>query len=600
MAAGETTPSVAPGVLEQAAKKELRTAEAEVVQAASSDETDIATHVAETQSSSMPETRSSIEEDRRTSSSPPPAVSPTLALDPCPGLDRSLSTASSSDSLDGRSTSSRLSDGGQSALSAAKRRGYMRPQATIFADSAKNRESVMSLGTIAHLQYYFARTGLLDGKGAQLAKEDEKALKLKKKRRASALLPPTSAPRVTPRAASMSVVETPLSSLRTATADTHFSSTPSISEYTTLVESPIEEEDGEGSMTFVDEDGEPLMLPPTVSTYTHRPVYVPPPPDLTTLRRELTEALESALQVLKESDKCPDDSQGWYELQGLHLLDITTLAIRAAKTYYTAHSNPRALYAIKSEREIRKELYEVLEILKKMAARNFVGGIRKSEKVGILTWIVGISEVIQREIEAEKKEAEKREKWSWRTGSWEGREREREHLFLNCFLDEMKEETEELPPWIEPKGLKDEELPTPFLQFWRNGLTLVLLHNECVRQSKRHFEEIRNWHTDFGKPYRLAENLRFWIKAAQLRWEVTLDVDVMGVVQGGRPEAWRKFDQALMKWCRAVREELTSEWEQSRSPGRKTPVLKVVTDSEKQKENVPVQQMQAGMEQLKI
>lgn len=468
----------------------------------------------------------------------------------------------------------------------------MRPQATIFAESAKNRESVMSLGTIAHLQYYFARTGLLDGKGAQLAKEDEKAMKLKKKRRASSLMPPTSAPRVTPRAASMSMVDTPLSSLRT-TSDS-FNPAPSISELTTVVDSPIEEEDG--STIFLDEDGEPLMLPPTVSTYTHRPVYVPPPPDLTTLRRELTEALESALQVLKESDRCPDDSQGWYELQGLHLLDITTLAIRAAKTYYTAHSNPRALYAIKSEREIRKELYEVLEILKKMAARNFAGGIRKSEKVGILEWIVGISEVIQREIDGEKREAEKREKWSWRTGDWEGKEREREHHFLKCFLDETPQEAGELPEWVDPGTLGDDQLPTPFLEFWRNGLRLVLLHNECVRKSKRQFEEIKTWHTDFGKPYRLAENLRFWIKAAQLRWEVSLDVDVMGVVQGRKPEAWRKFDTALMKWCKAVREELTSEWEQSRSPGRKTPALKVDTESEGQKENVPVEQM----EQLKV
>lgn len=588
MAALET--SITPGLLEQEAKRELQAAEELGLR--TSDETDISTPTPEAQDSSMPETTNGVEDDRRTSSSPQPSVSPTLALDPCPGLDRSLSTASSSDSLDGHSTSSRLSDGGQSTLSAAKRRGYMRPQATIFAESAKNRESVMSLGTIAHLQYYFARTGLLDGKGAQLAKEDEKAMKLKKKRRASSLMPPTSAPRVTPRAASMSMVDTPLSSLRT-TSDS-FNPAPSISELTTVVDSPIEEEDG--STIFLDEDGEPLMLPPTVSTYTHRPVYVPPPPDLTTLRRELTEALESALQVLKESDRCPDDSQGWYELQGLHLLDITTLAIRAAKTYYTAHSNPRALYAIKSEREIRKELYEVLEILKKMAARNFAGGIRKSEKVGILEWIVGISEVIQREIDGEKREAEKREKWSWRTGDWEGKEREREHHFLKCFLDEMPQEAGELPEWVDPGTLGDDQLPTPFLEFWRNGLRLVLLHNECVRKSKRQFEEIKTWHTDFGKPYRLAENLRFWIKAAQLRWEVSLDVDVMGVVQGKKPEAWRKFDTALMKWCKAVREELTSEWEQSRSPGRKTPALKVDTESEGQKENVPVEQM----EQLKV
>lgn len=46
----------------------------------------------------------------------------------------------------------------------------MRPQGTAFSDSARNRDSVMSLGSIAHMQYYFARTGLLDGKGGQFAK----------------------------------------------------------------------------------------------------------------------------------------------------------------------------------------------------------------------------------------------------------------------------------------------------------------------------------------------------------------------------------------------------------------------------------------------
>lgn len=41
----------------------------------------------------------------------------------------------------------------------------MRPQGTEFSNSARSRESVMALGSIAHLQYFFAKTGLLDGKG---------------------------------------------------------------------------------------------------------------------------------------------------------------------------------------------------------------------------------------------------------------------------------------------------------------------------------------------------------------------------------------------------------------------------------------------------
>jgi hypothetical protein len=148
----------------------------------------------------------------------------------------------------------------------------MRPQATSFAESAKNRESVMSLGSIAHLQYYFARTGLLDGKGGQLAPKD---LKLK---------PSTEGQR------SLSLGIPPPTDLPASPGY------PS-SETGAVNESPVE------MMEDPDWDQETPMLPPTVSTYNQRPSYVPPPPDLTVLRRELTEALEDALKVLKESDK---------------------------------------------------------------------------------------------------------------------------------------------------------------------------------------------------------------------------------------------------------------------------------------------------------
>jgi hypothetical protein len=212
-------------------------------------------------------------EERERSSSPSLALSPTFALDACPQLDRSVSTASSRSR---RSSSSQLSDSGLS----GRRRGYMRPQATTYAESAKNRDSVMSLGTIAHLQYYFARTGLLDGKGAQFAKENAQ------KRKSSS----TSSSRVS----SLGVLEQPNGFLSVSPGDSY-----AVSE-SGLTESPVDGEDG------LNWDQDPLMLPPTFSTYNHRPIYVQPPPDVKMLRRELTEALEDALKVLKESDKSPD------------------------------------------------------------------------------------------------------------------------------------------------------------------------------------------------------------------------------------------------------------------------------------------------------
>ncbi|KAF2402243.1 hypothetical protein EJ06DRAFT_490487 [Trichodelitschia bisporula] len=422
----------------------------------------------------------------------------------------------------------------------------MRPQATSFAESAKARESVMSLGSIAHLQYYFARTGLLDGKGAQLAQESEKSLKRKKSGVAASMPLPSQSP----------------SFLSADGAESCALSDGG------LADSPVDGEDA---------DWDEMMLPPTVSTYNQRPAYVAPPPDLTMLRRELTEGLEDALKVLKETDKSPDanggaDGQGWYEIQGLHLLDITTLAIRAAKNYYTAHTQPARLYAIKPERQIRGDLYQVLEILKRMAARNFAGGIRQQEKVGILTWIVGISELIQAEIDGEKREVEERGRWVWRTGDWTGRERERERAFVKSFLPPL---SEAVPEWIDPSTLPDEDLPTDWMRYFASGLRLIQLHNALVRASRRSFEEIGKFHIDTAKPYRRAENLRFWLKAAELRWEVGLRVDVGGVVAGDKG-ALRGFDEAVLKWCRAVREEMEGEW--GERVGRRAPMVRVQTE----------------------
>lgn len=209
-----------------------------------------------------------------------------------------------------------------------------------------------------------------------------------------------------------------------------------------------------------------------------------------------------------------------------------------------------------------------------MAVRNFAGGIRQPEKVGILTWIVGVSEIIQTEINQEKKEQEEREKWSWRVGEWVGKEREREWTFLRSFIDSP----DELPGWDEQP--LDCATPTPFLEYFQSGLKLVQLHNALVAQSKRQFEEIKVFHTETGKPYRMAENLRFWVKAAQLRWEISFDLDVMGVVHGDDAKAWRQLDEALLKWCRGVREEITAEWLDSKNNSRlRTPALRVIKGS---------------------
>ncbi|KAL9613377.1 MAG: hypothetical protein Q9167_002080 [Letrouitia subvulpina] len=488
-------------------------------------------------SESLPTTRES---------SPSPSISPTPAVSACPPLDRSCSATSSiaESTVSGNSVGSRSS----SASTTLRQRGYVRPQGVSFADSAGKRDSVLSLGSIAHLQYYFARTGLLDGKGGQLATDS------KLKRRAS------------------SNQNAQLPKIRSTSGGS------------ATDEDEVTSAAGEDD-TSLEWDGHTVLPPPTVSTYRHKIQHLPPPPDSSKLRRDLKKALRDAAEALQgvqaqlneglnrpkrnETNQAAgidrsgrDISQfgrtktsGWYEIQGLHILDTVTLAIRAAKLYYTAHESPQRLYSIKSERHIREELLGVLDVLKRMASRNFAGGLKEEEFMTIQNWLRGIERFIAEEHSLEKEEYNDLQKWIWLEGSWDGREREREWLFLKSFMSEQ-----ELPEWVPLEHA--ESPPTPFLQAMQNGLTLIKLHNAMLTKSKRSFGEIKNFHSDTSKPYRCAENLRYWIKAVEIRWESKLKVDVTGVVHS-KDSAWPDFDAAIAQWCKAAREELTQEWKET-------------------------------------
>lgn len=239
----------------------------------------------------------------------------------------------------------------------------------------------------------------------------------------------------------------------------------------------------------------------------------------------------------------------------MHILDIMTLAIRAAKMYYTAHDQPARLATIKSERQIRADLLTCLDVLKRMATRDFVGGMRNEERETMEGWVQGVRVMLKQEETMQEVERQQRRSWTWlEDGKWEGQNVAREWAFMKS----MDPDSDTLPPWTSMDDVPDDDLPTPFLQDLSTGLRLVKLHNAAVRKSKRPFGSIEKWHTNFEKPYRPAENLIFWIKAAELRWEVLLKVDVMGVVSGNKA-AWKGFEEAIWKWCARVREEIAAE-----------------------------------------
>lgn len=509
--------------------------------------------------------------------SPPPDALPTPAIGALPPLSRCLSSTSSRDSLGSSvalsrqssasfasSTSTRRSDISATSRHSSysldgrshrRRRGYMRPQVTDFAASAKSRESVMSLGSIAHLQYYFARTGLLDGKGGQLAR--------KKNQQQRATL-------------DLSSLDTSgLTLSPTLIASDHDSTYASMGGSPdfgagSMVESPVDDDINDFYDDAFDDD-DPGMLPPTVSTYHHREKPVPKPPSIVELKADLEQSLGDAAKALSEvkqrkagtfhappnAPKFPnmpqENTQGWFELQGMNMLDVVTLAIRAAKMYYTAHELPDRLDTIKSEKQIRADLLGVMEVLKQMATRNFKDGMRDDEVKMIDTWVESVLDILEREEEIEDAEREERAGWTWLSGDWTGRELERERQFLMS----MDPSAEPLPEWTPADPAAT--LPTPFLAALRTGLRLVKLHNSAVKKSRRRFGAIGSFHKDTQKPYRCADNLRYWAKAAELRFEVMLSIDALGIVYDSSPRVWVDFDAAILAWCRCVREEITRE-----------------------------------------
>lgn len=370
----------------------------------------------------------------------------------------------------------------------------------------------MSLGSIAHLQYYFARTGLLDGKGGQMAK---------KKRNGEYDIPKFTL------AANQDVAESPV------------------------------DEEAQAMWEAAQEDGSEVMLPPTVSTYSHRPTNLAPPPDQKTMKRDLVEALENALQAVESCERCsnanPDDqTQGFYEIQGLHVLDTATQAIRAAKLYYTLHPNPQRLNSIKSDQDLRRDLYAVLDVLKKCAERNFAGGLREDERLAILVWVSDVGMMIDREAKLEEADKHERKDWHWMDDSkWTNRESERDLNFLDFLLEGQGRDPSENHVGHDQNYLRN----------LADGRDLVQMHNAAVNRSKKHFDYIKSFHDDVAKPYRRADNLRYWLKAAELRWELRLKLDVMAVANAAdNDSAWSAFEEVVRLWSRGVRAELTKDW----------------------------------------
>ncbi|KAF3922023.1 hypothetical protein ABW20_dc0106148 [Dactylellina cionopaga] len=433
----------------------------------------------------------------------------------------------------------------------ARKRGFVRPQGTEFSKSARSRESVMALGSIAHVQYFFAKTGLLDGKGGGYKKKKADNGEFNA---GDELNDDTQ------------LIDSTYSSLR--------SSPDLVLQAEHFSRSPIDDNDDI-------EDDPNAVLPPTYSTYKPKNHHVvPPPPDRDSLREDLKEALDDCRRVwvdasnlgfekegeglgIKPQDE--DEGIGREKEEGpipglkdilLHsILRSTTLAIRAAKDYYYA-SDMSKLNKITTEKKIREDFLTVLDLLKRISNRH--GAVLAEEKTLVLGWIDSVEGLLAKELRIE--DEGRRKGQVWIEGNWKGKEWERFHLFLN-YYDAYEGSTDAPLPEHTPKGPASE---SPLLKVLRTGDRLINIHNAIVRRSRRPFGQIPHFHTDFNKPYRLAENLRYWLKAAEIRWEVKLNVDVMGAVTGTE-EGMKSFEKAIFRWCEKVLVEVVSEWKEDQA-----------------------------------
>lgn len=66
--------------------------------------------------------------------------------------------------------------------------------------------------------------------------------------------------------------------------------------------------------------------------------------------------------------------------------------------------------------------------------------------------------------------------------------------------------------------------------------------------------------------YRATDNLRYFAKAAEIRWDILLEWDVEEIWRAS-PKGNEMFKRELAKWCHAVIDELSKIYQEEISDG---------------------------------
>lgn len=129
---------------------------------------------------------------------------------------------------------------------------------------------------------------------------------------------------------------------------------------------------------------------------------------------------------------------------------------------------------------------------------------------------------------------------------------ERYHLFLVQF--------DPSEPILPPPSTNE------FLETIRAGTKLCLIHNTLTHFSLRPFGLITRFHTDTSVRYRVTDNLRYFAKAAQIRWEIQLEWDVEEIWRA-TPKGNEMLKEQLGKWCNALINEMIKIYQEEITEG---------------------------------
>ena len=69
--------------------------------------------------------------------------------------------------------------------------------------------------------------------------------------------------------------------------------------------------------------------------------------------------------------------------------------------------------------------------------------------------------------------------------------------------------------------------------------------------------------------YRVTDNLRYFAKAAEIRWEIHLEWDVEEIWRGSE-RGDEMLEDGLARWCAGIADEMTRVYDEEMDEGRDT------------------------------